>query len=903
LAAEKSFLQLIVYLMNNISAVPGLENVIENLLRGILNGIGGQNIILYYRVGDEILYADVCGVKKAVAAIDDPLVAKAMETGAPLEIEDDFADTRMLTREFSKAHTWIYPLLVGSETIGVLRMESLHVAMRGMEQPLATFFAYVALVLKNEIAGQSRLQKICDDLSVANRQLIQEAAKCRSAQEALRKSHDELEDRVRERTAELENANWVLEAEIVERLQAQKTLQWELSVTDAVARLYKVLASPESTIKDIADHILTETRQLTGSPHGFVSEVDPVTGGNVGHTLTGMLEICRMPAAPRRFVFPRNADGTYNGLWGHALNTRQPFYTNEPWLHAAATGCPEGHVPIRCFLAVPVMLGESLAGMVALANKESGYTDTDLAAVQRIAGYYALAIQRMRAEGTIRHLASFPQLSPVLTAEFSRQGELVFRNPAMESAMKRWNIADAARFIPADWLEKLTSPDAIEPGVDVREIELEGRFLEERIVYTPEFESLRVYVTDVTERKQAEAGQAKLHEQLRHSQKMEAIGRLAGGVAHDFNNLLTVINGYSEMAIQRLPQGDPLKDDLREVRNAGERAASLTQQLLAFSRHQAVQPRVLDLNAAVREAEKMLRRVIGEDIELTCVLGPAPSTVKADLGQIHQVLMNLVVNARDAMPSGGRLVIETGNTELDRRYAADHWTVDPGSYVMLSVSDTGTGMGQDVLSHLFEPFFTTKPQGKGTGLGLATVFGIVKQAGGQVSVYSERGRGTTFRIYWPRVEATVSEAAAKAPVDTRGQETVLVVEDQPEVRGLTCAVLRNCGYHVLEAGNGEEALQVCRSHRGPIGLVVTDVVMPRIGGPELAECLKALRPEIEVLYVSGYLENIAFGKSVGEASANYLQKPFTAEGLARKAREILDRARARGRTSDRPGRG
>ncbi len=891
LAREKSFLQLIIDLMNNISAVPGLENLIENLLETILNGIGGMNIILYYRANGEIRYTDVFGTKKSLASIEDPLVAKAMETAAPLEIEHDFADTRMLTPEFTKAHTWIYPLLVGSDCVGVLRMESLHISMHGLEQPLATFFAYVALVLKNEIASESHLREICDDLSAANRQLTHEIAERHRAAQELRQSRDELEDRVLDRTRELESANRVLESEVIERRQVEKALQWELSVTAAVARLYATMAAPGSTIHDIAVHILTEAKQLTGSPDGFVSEIDPATGESVGHTFAGV-EQSAPPTAARRFVFSRGADGTYPGLLGRALNTRQPFLNNEPQSDALAAGWLRQGNLIQCCLAVPVMLGDSLVGMIALANKESGYTDRDLAAVRRIAVYYVLTIRGKRAEQTIRHLAGFPRLSPFMIAEFTRKTELVFANPAMESAMKRWGIANPRQFIPPDWIEKLGEPEPIEADVDVREIVVGERCFQVHFAFMPEFESLRIYANDVTERKQAETEQVRLREQLLQSQKMEAIGRLAGGVAHDFNNLLTVINGYSELALSRVAESDPLQPGLQQIHKAGEHAANLTQQLLAFSRRQPIQPRVLDVNAAVRDTEKLLRRLIGDDIELTCILDRDLASVNADPGQIHQVILNLVVNARDAMPSGGKLVIETRNVDLDHRYAANHWTVEPGSYVTLSVSDTGTGMDEETLRHVFEPFFTTKEMGKGTGLGLATVFGIVKQAGGHASVYSEPGRGTTFRIYLPRAEKTAASTGAVAPqrFDTRGQETVLVVEDQTQVRGLACAILRGCGYRVLEAANGPEALRLSDSYLGGIDLLVTDVVMPQMSGPKLAENLKALRPVIQVLYISGYTGNIALDQSGEQGSTNYLQKPFSTEGLARKVREILDAA-------------
>jgi len=383
-----------------------------------------------------------------------------------------------------------------------------------------------------------------------------------------------------------------------------------------------------------------------------------------------------------------------------------------------------------------------------------------------------------------------------------------------------------------------------------------------------------------------------LEDQLRHAQKMESVGRLAGGVAHDFNNLLTVINGYGDLALSRLQEGAPLFSELQQIRNAGERAKELTQQLLAFSRRQPVQLQLLDLNATVQETERMLRRVLGEDIELVCILEPALGPIQADPGQIHQVIMNLAVNARDAMPSGGKVVIETQNVDLDRRYAAEHWDVEPGSYVRLSFSDTGSGMSQNVINHAFEPFFTTKEQGKGTGLGLATVFGIVKQSGGHVSVSSEPGRGATFCVYLPRHNqpgvAARAETAGRA--ERGGHETILVVEDQAEVRRLTCTILRGCGYELLEAANGEEALQLLQAVPAPpVDLLLSDVVMPRMGGPELVAHVKVLRPDIRVLFVSGYVERLTRDPGCDGPPIEYLPKPFDPDSLAAKVREVLDR--------------
>jgi two-component system cell cycle sensor histidine kinase/response regulator CckA len=406
---------------------------------------------------------------------------------------------------------------------------------------------------------------------------------------------------------------------------------------------------------------------------------------------------------------------------------------------------------------------------------------------------------------------------------------------------------------------------------------------------TGAFESALALVTDITGRRQSEAAIRRTEEQLRQAQKMEAIGILAGGVAHDFNNLLSVILSYASLLMDDLPAADPMRADLAEVKKAGLRAAELTAQLLAFSRQQVLQPVVLDLGEVAARAEKMLRRLLGEDIDFSLLTSPAVGKVLADDGQMAQVLMNLVVNARDAMPNGGSLTLETTNIEVDESYAATHAGLTPGRYVLLAVTDSGTGMDAATQARIFEPFFTTKDKSKGTGLGLSTVYGIVKQSGGHIWLYSELGKGTTFKVYLPRTDRLL-EPGPPIPVSStlRGTETILVAEDEEQVRAIMCAILRKQGYRVLEGQSGGDAFLLCEQFSGEIHLLITDVVMPRMSGRQLAERLSKVRPEMKVLYVSGYTDDAIVRHGVLEAGVAFLSKPIMPEQLSKKVRRVLD---------------
>ncbi len=560
------------------------------------------------------------------------------------------------------------------------------------------------------------------------------------------------------------------------------------------------------------------------------------------------------------------------------------------------------------WLGVPLKTPKETIGVLVAQHYEDGnaYTERELEFMASVGGQIAVAIDRKRAEEELRaaetRFRTLVEQLPAITyvAEFGAAGPWSYVSPQIETLLG---------FSPAEWMtdpeawvkclhpedrervlgEEEQSQHSREPfRSEYRMITRDGRVLwcrDEATVMSDQAVKRNLMlgvIHDITQRRQ-------LEEQLRQSQKMEAVGRLAGGVAHDFNNLLMIIKGNSEMMLEQLGAAERSRKNAGEIDKAADKAASLTRQLLAFSRMQVIQPKLLDLNGVVGEMAKMLGRLIGDDIELNIVSSASLGAVKADQGQIEQVLMNLVINGRDAMPEGGSLTIEIANVFLDEAYARRHAEVRPGNYVMMAVSDTGVGMDAETQAHIFEPFFTTKELGKGTGLGLATVYGAVKQNGGWIWVYSEPGRGTTFKIYLPQVEQVVSSPDRSRAVGPplHGSETILLVEDQDAIRNLASEFLKGSGYTILEARDGIEALQVAEQRHGEIDLLLTDVVMPRMGGPELAVRLADLHPQMKVIYMSGYAEYAKDNRKLADSEKVILQKPFALDTLARKVREVL----------------
>jgi hypothetical protein len=559
--------------------------------------------------------------------------------------------------------------------------------------------------------------------------------------------------------------------------------------------------------------------------------------------------------------------------------------------------------PSPAWLGVPLKTPTATIGVLVVQHyeNENAYDKRDLEFLTSVGGHLALAIERRRAEVALRKneemfrlLFSYNPL-PTWVIDLETLRFLEVNDAAVEqygySASEFRNMT-ALDIRPEEertrFLGTLSRADAgIRHHRHWKHIKKDGKTIEvESISHELEYAGRQVRLVvaqDVSERQI-------LEQQLRQSQKMEAVGRLAGGVAHDFNNLLMVIKGHTELLLNSLPPADPVMKKIEQIERAADRASSLTRQLLAFSRMQVLQPKVMNLNSVVEDMGRLLPRLIGEDIDLVVRTSRNLGAIRADAGQMEQVIMNLAVNARDAMPAGGRLLIETSNADLDGSYRAVHPIVRQGSYVLLAVSDTGTGMDAETQAHIFEPFFTTKEQGKGTGLGLATVYGVVKQSGGFIWVYSELGRGTSFKIYLPRVDQAVETPGAgqtfsEAP---RGTETILLTEDEQDVREVAREFLESGGYTVIEARDGAEALNLVEKHKGAIDLLITDMVMPGMTGQELAGRLQEKRAALRIMYMSGYSERAAADSMQGGATIRLLTKPFSRRALLRSVHELLN---------------
>ena len=648
--------------------------------------------------------------------------------------------------------------------------------------------------------------------------------------------------------------------------------QFYKSIHDTVAALMEA--------KNFYIAVLSEDRERIEVPY-FVDEEDPE---------------------------PPPEEAWHGGLTEYVLRSGRPLLADPGKFDELVQA---GHVLLRGapsldWLGVPLKSGDTTFGVLVVQSYSEksrfGQKEADILSFvsQQVA---STILQRRGQEALLRSEERYR--SQVESAVYGLyrstvQGKFLDVNPALVQMLgydtpEELYAMEMARDLYVNpeerqkYIEEFSKARRIE-GIETRWRRKDGKVITVRLSgraglkYPGEPESFEMICEDITERRM-------LEEQLLHSQKMEAVGRLAGGVAHDFNNLLTVIKGYSELMLNELSEKDPMRGEVEEVRRAAERAASLTRQLLAFSRRQVLEPKVLDLNTIINNMEKLLLRLLGEDVELQVSLSPSLGMVKADPGQIEQVIMNLAVNARDAMPRGGKLTLETHNHAIDETYAREHAVVHAGQYAMMAVTDTGIGMDPETASHIFEPFFTTKETGKGTGLGLSTVYGIVKQSGGYIWVYSEPGRGTSFKVYLPIVRGGAADEAIGRPTLTasyRGTETILLVEDEDGVRALIREVLQRHGYRVIDTRNGAEATDACERHEGEVHMLLTDVVLAQVTGTDLARQLIPMRPKMKVLFISGYTEEAIIHQGVLEEGTAFLQKPFTPNVLARKVREVLD---------------
>jgi PAS domain S-box-containing protein len=730
----------------------------------------------------------------------------------------------------------------------------------------------------------------------------------------------ELEDRVKERTMKLVEANEKLQIEMADHRRSERALRVSEEQANQLAQENAIMAeigriiSSTLNIDEVYEGFAEEARKLIFFDRISINIFDPeAKTGTVAYS-TGTV----VPGHQVGDIFPLTGSGaeetmqTRSGFLFHPEDGAEVEKRFPGLLHSFQAG-------YRSMIIVPLVSKDKVIGSLCFeSTRPTAFTVRALKLAENIGAQIAGAIanaqlftERKQMEEALRKSEEkFRDLfdnAPVGYYELDIHGrftnlnqtELAMMGYRFEEMIGQpvWKFNGDEEAARKRVLGKLAGVLPLAKGSEFTYRRKDGTtfpvLIEDRLLRDKAgtISGVRGTIQDITDPKKAEQEVELLQEQLRQAQKMEAIGHLAGGIAHDFNNILTVIKGRSELALFKLPAGDPLRGDIEEIKWASVRAASLTQQLLAFSRRQILEFKVLDLNAVLLDLDTMLRRVIGEDIDLVTVLGEDLGKVKSDPSQIEQVILNLVVNARDAMPGGGKLILETANVELDEDYVRAHVAVTPGSYVRLSVSDTGVGMSPELKKRIFEPFFTTKESGKGTGLGLSMVYGIVKQTGGNIWVYSEPGQGTVFKIYLPRVDEPVDrpDESFRFEEAPRGRESILLVEDEEAVRELAAEFLRNQGYAVVEASQGDEAFLVCGMHKGAIDLMVTDVVMPGMSGRELAGQLGSLRPGMKVLYMSGYTDDSIVRHGVLEKGVNFIQKPFSMVRLAQKVREVLDK--------------
>ena len=688
---------------------------------------------------------------------------------------------------------------------------------------------------------------------------VKTALRMKAAEDSIHRQKDFLEDMVRERTADLEKTNAQLKREIDERKQMEDVLRKSEAENRYKAELLQnapVLAA----FHDLENNIVWANRAYEEATGLSLREIK----GRKCFSAWGLPTLCRNCPAVKAMETGESQESE--------LTLENQDHWPESQGYWLSRGAPVRDVQGNIIGAIEIALD--------ITDRKTAELERErlMAAIEQ-AGEIVVITDP---EGTIQYVnPAFEKITGYTRQESIGKTPRMLKSGKQDEAFYRnlWNSIADGRI----WKGRM---------VNKRK---DGTFYTEESTVSPvrnvsgKIVNYVAVKRDISETLRADKERSELQDQLQQSQKVEAIGNLAGGIAHDFNNMLSVIIGYGENIIEKLHPGDPLREDAQEILEAGRRSASLTRQLLAFSRKQTLQPEVLDLNEILHDLEKMLARVIGEDIELEMKLSKDLYRVMADPGQIEQVIMNLAVNSRDGMPDGGSLIIETVNTELDEAYASNHVSVTPGKFVMLALTDNGCGMDKETLSKIFDPFFTTKEKGKGTGLGLSTVYGIVKQSGGNIWTYSEPGKGTTFKIYLPRTEAE-PEMKVKAVVEEQekgGGEHILVVEDDASLRRLCSRILSNLGYRITLAANGGEALLEVEEKGFKPDLVVTDVVMPGMSGKVLVDRLRKTMPELKVLYMSGYTDNAIVHHGVLDPGTPFIQKPFNTRDFGAKVQDVL----------------
>ena len=843
---------------------------------------------------------------KPQAKIDNTLAVEDLITGELMMksrfiISEAFRLSAMIRQTTKHTQQKVYALILFSIIVFVIFASciSLHI-IKAITGPINMLVKGTEIIGKGDLGHRFKI-KTKDEVGELAAAFNQMAQKRRQAEDIMLKARDELEMRVKGRTAEIAEANEDLKQKMDESKRAKERIDHLNAVLRAIRNINLLMITekdPDRLIKGVCNNLIS-TR---GYHNAWIALFDE-SGNFVAAAQGGLDE----KFSRLQEVFKR----------GDLITCSRKAFEQSGVLAILNPSDDCGDCPLsngytnREAMTARLEHDDKIYGLVSVSIPKGMATDREEQALfEEIANDIAFSLNVIEVEKKEKQSQEALRESEeryrlvsenAYDAIFIAQDEVVkFPNPKTQE-MSGYSAEELARipFInlvhPEDrdmvldrymrWMKGEEPPATY----TFRIINKAGKILwvqpnTTAVSWDKRPATLNI-LRDITSQKELEA-------QFLQAQKMEAIGTLAGGVAHDFNNLLTTIIANAELSLMGLGMENPVREEIEEIKKAGKSGASLTRQLLAFSRKQVLQPMVLSFNTVTTSVEKMLKRIIGEDVELQILLEPDLGKVKADPGQIEQVIMNLVINARDAMPRGGKLTIETANVDLDENYFRDHGAINPpGPYVMLAVSDTGTGMDKEIQSRIFDPFFTTKERDKGTGLGLSTVYGIIKQSNGYIWVYSEPGEGTTFKIYFPRIRGEAEPVdKQQAPTDRlKGSETVLILEDDDTLRKLAHKILDSQGYTVLEAENGEEALQVSEAHEGPIHLLLTDVVISKISGRETAKRLQPLYPQMKVIYMSGYTDNTIVDDGVLAPELNYLEKPFSPKGLARKVREVLDR--------------